>query len=114
MSRLDDLKKQLQEAESTIRDLKEKIRLSDIDALRKRFQESGYHEDGEAWDYVRALEKCRPWVIRDRQSGGLWLDCIGGFVSSVSFLSKHDADEFLDKEIMQKSEWEVVQWEGEE
>lgn len=64
--------------------------------------------------YIDALEKCRPWVIRNRQSGGLWLACIGGFVSSVSFLSKHDADEFLDKEIMQKSEWEVVQWEGEE
>lgn len=112
MSRLDDLEKQLQEAESTIRDLKEKIRLSDIDALRKSFQESGYHEDGEAWDYVRALEKCRPWVISLRGGESLWkYEGSDGTWHAAMFPSKAEAVAYAGS-VGAGSDFEVVQWEG--
>jgi hypothetical protein len=111
MTRLESLRKDLLEAEDKARSLKEKIRLADIDQLRRGFLSAGYHEDGEAWDYIKALEACRPWVIRNINSGSLMV--FRNLYTAV-FLSESHAKSYLTSvsSALTPDGWEVVQWEG--
>ena len=109
MTRLESLRKELLDAEDKVRSLKEKIRLADIDQLRRDFLSAGYHEDGEAWDYIKALEACRPWVIRSKSTGVLARRLGSGDISLYSTKEIADKDR---KDTGRTHEWEVVQWEG--
>lgn len=111
MTRLESLRKELLEAEEKVRSLKQKIRLADIDQLRKDFLNAGYHEDGEAYDYIKALEACRPWVVRDSKSGALL--AFRNLYTAV-FLSESEAKSYLISVSsgLTPDGWEVVQWEG--
>lgn len=59
--------------------------------------------------YIKALEACRPWVIRKKSNGALWV-CGNKY---AAFLLEVEAKSYYDAiESFRHGEWEVVQWEG--
>jgi len=102
-------KKAKEEIERLIKE--EKSRKPNLDDLKRRFRDAGYHEDGEAWDYVKALEKCLPWTIRNKNDGRFWTR---GLQTPVVFLAptKVDAESYYAAVTSPTNVWEVVQWEG--
>lgn len=60
-------------------------------------------------DYIAALEKCRPWVIRSKSTGKLATRMFSGDIALFSTKEMADRDR---AESGRTSEWESVQWEG--
>lgn len=64
--------------------------------------------------YIAALEKCRPWVIRSKCGDSLWKYCGSDDTwHAAMFPSKAEAVAYAGSAVA-GSNWEVVQWEGNE
>lgn len=63
-------------------------------------------------NYIEALERCRPWVIRHSVTGNLWIHSMCDKWFPVMFASKSKAKEYWDN-LECGSNWEIVQREGE-
>lgn len=64
--------------------------------------------------YIAALEKCRPWVIRDKDSGHHWEHLCWAELSGCAMFESREEAERYHKKLECGPSWEVVQWEGEE
>lgn len=61
-------------------------------------------------EYIKALEACRPWVIKNGKTGSL----MDRNLYTAVFLSESHAKSYLTSisSSLTPDEWEVVQWEG--
>jgi hypothetical protein len=73
-----------------------------------------YGANGFANDYIAALEKCQPWIIRNRKHGEIWEAWIEGINHKMPllFITKENASEYLDKNFVDNEYYDIVQWEG--
>lgn len=88
----------------------------DLAALPKpsKFEQAkqGYDDNGdwnsETANYIKALEACRPWVIKNKHNGGILCSSSAPY-GLMMFPTKEKAVPYCDH-----SQCEVVQWEGNE
>lgn len=84
-----------------------------IDELRRTYEYFGA-TNATTKDYIAALEKCRPWVIRDKDSGHHWEHLCWAELSGCAMFESREEAERYHKKLKCGPSWEVVQWEGEE
>ena len=83
---------------------------SKFELAKQEFDDNG-DWNNETKNYIKALEACRPWVIKKKSTGSLW---VCGSIYAV-FLSEGYAKAYYDKiETFESGEYEIVQWEGSE
>lgn len=79
---------------------------SHLERLRREYEMYGGNR--ETRDYITALEKCRPWVIKHRIHGGLQCS-IEPPHGVMMFPTREKAVPYCDQ-----SRCEIVQWEGDQ
>lgn len=85
---------------------------SEVRRHKDYFERALYHPDSEACVYIRLLERCRPWILRNKHNGRLFrsrLQC-GSWIN-VLLPSSEDAED-MRLTMRNPDEWEVIQWEG--
>lgn len=92
----------------TEKDLAALPKPSKFEAAKQEFCDNG-DWNNETKDYIAALEACRPWVIRGKDSGRLWVFLNG---HKAVFLSESEANDY--KARIGAGGHQVVQWEGSE
>lgn len=105
----DEIERQLDRARKEIAALHEPSRFEKIKAeyIEDYGNEVAYKESLSA--YIDALEKCRPWVIVDREDpGNHWHDTFG----IRMFDSPNHAGEYMKECMGSANLWQIVQWEG--
>ena len=92
----------------TEKDLAALPKPSKFEAAKQEFYDNG-DWNNETKNYIAALEACRPWVIRNKDSGRLWVFLNG---HGAVFLSESEANDY--KAGIDAEDYQVVQWEGSE
>jgi hypothetical protein len=123
MTNIERLEKELKSHVDTIKSLesliechtKSKEKIEELIAEEKRRSTFAYALDryksyGDYHTYIRALEACRPWVIKSKLTGSFAIHSVTR--KTVLFATKEDASEYNER--TGSSGWEVVQWEGNE
>lgn len=62
-------------------------------------------------DYIKALDACRPWVIRSNNVGGFLVPHMSPTHTFAMFPCRESAESYLSRHAASDC-WEIVQWEG--